>query len=744
MTGVVAYRTCPLCEATCGLEITLENGRVAGIRGDKDDVFSRGYLCPKGAALGELHEDPDRLRMPLVKKNGRFETVSWDEAFQAVEKGLKPVIDKYGKDSVAVYLGNPMVHTMSGVLYGRVFVKALGSRNVYSSSTVDQMPKQVTCGLMYGGAGSIPVPDLDRTDYLCVIGANPFASNGSLCTAPGFPDRLRAIKKRGKLVVIDPIRTRTAREADWHLPIRPGSDALLLLTLVNVLFAEGLVDLSHLKDHVNGLKEIETLAQEFTPEKVSAKCGLDAGDIRKLARELAQAPRAAVYGRMGTSTVQFGGLCSWLVDVVNILTGNLDKPGGAMFPNPAHARPNAASGGKGFKVGRWASRVKGLPEVCGELPVAALCDEMQSTGEGQVKALVTMAANPVLTMPNGARLEKALAGLEFMVSVDFYLNETTRQADVILPPPGPLAVGQYDFAFYGLSVRNISKYSAPILPEPDRPDKWEILLKLALIVSGQGAGGDIVGFDDMVAAMLAGKECGLPDSPVHGSSADDILKALAPRRGPERLLDLMIRTGAYGEGFGKNPDGLSLDKLIENPHGIDLGPLTPRIPEILKTPSAKIELAPPPLMEDVNRLRSFMNEKQAPYLLVGRRHILSNNSWMHNLPTLMKGPDRCTLLLHPDDASTVGLLDGGLARIKTEAGDVVAPVEITDYLQPGVVSLPHGYGHHLDGIHMGVAESRPGVNSNLLAREDSFDPLTGTSILNGIPVTIEPIKSQPF
>jgi anaerobic selenocysteine-containing dehydrogenase len=739
MTEIVAYRTCPLCEATCGLEITLENGCVAGIRGDKGDVFSKGYLCPKGAALGELHEDPDRLRSPLVKKNGRFETVSWDEAFQAVENGLKPVIEKYGKDAVAVYLGNPVVHTMSGTLYGRVFVKALGSRNVYSASTLDQMPKQVACGLMYGGAGIIPVPDLDRTDYLCVIGANPFASNGSLCTAPGFPDRLRAIKNRGRLVVIDPIRTRTAREADWHLPIRPGSDALLLLAMVNVLFAEGLADPGHLQDHINGLEEIETLAQDFTPEKVCTKCGLEADDIRTLARELAQAPTAAVYGRMGASTVRFGGLCSWLVDVVNILTGNLDKPGGAMFSNPAHARPNAKPGGKGFSIGRWATRVKGLSEVCSELPVAALCDEITTPGDGQIKALVTMAANPVLTMPNGARLDQALAGLDFMVSVDFYLNETTRQADVILPPPGPLAVGQYDFAFYGLSVRNVSKYSAPILPEPDRPDKWEILLKLSLIASGQGAGGDIAGFDDMVAAMMAGKECGLPDSPIFGSTPDDVLKALGDKRGPERLLDLMIRTGAYGDGFGKNPDGLSLDKLLKNPHGIDLGPLTPRIPEILKTQSAKIELAPPPLMEDVNRLRDFMNEKPSEYLMVGRRHLLSNNSWMHNLPTLMKGPDRCTLQLHPDDASKLGLKDGDSARIKTDAGQVVAPVEITGDLQPGVVSLPHGYGHNLDGIQMQVAESHPGINSNLLACEDAFDPLTGTSILNGIAVTIEPV-----
>jgi anaerobic selenocysteine-containing dehydrogenase len=601
------------------------------------------------------------------------------------------------------------------------------------------MPKQVACGLMYGGAGIIPVPDLDRTDYLCVIGANPFASNGSLCTAPGFPDRLRAIKNRGRLVVIDPIRTRTAREADWHLPIRPGADALLLLALLNVLFAEGLADPGHLKDHINGLKEIGTLAQDFTPEKVSAKCGLDAEDIRTLARELAHAPTAAVYGRMGASTVQFGGLCSWLVDVVTILTGNLDKPGGAMFSNPAHARPNVKPGGKGFSIGRWATRVKGLPEVCSELPVAALCDEITTPGDGQIKALVTMAANPVLTMPNGARLDQALAGLDFMVSVDFYLNETTRQADVILPPPGPLAVGQYDFAFYGLSVRNVSKYSSPILPEPDRPDKWEILLKLSLIVSGQGASGDIAGFDDMVAAMMAGKECGLPDSPVYGSTPDDVLKALGDKRGPERLLDLMIRTGAYGDGFGKNPDGLSLDKLLEHPHGIDLGPLTPRIPEILKTQSAKIELAPQPLVEDVNRLRDFMNEKSAPYVMVGRRHILSNNSWMHNLPTLMKGPDRCTLQLHPDDASKLGLKDGDSARIKTDAGQVVAPVEITGDLQPGVVSLPHGYGHNLDGIQMQVAESHPGINSNLLACEDAFDPLTGTSILNGIAVTIEPV-----
>ncbi|MEW6265549.1 MAG: molybdopterin-dependent oxidoreductase [Thermodesulfobacteriota bacterium] len=714
-----AFRTCPLCEATCGLTITLDGDRVVRVRGDERDVFSRGYFCPKGAALGELHHDPDRLRAPLIRSGGTFREASWDEAFSVVEQGLTGVAVARGKNAVAVYLGNPTVHHMAGVLYVRPLIKALGTRNVYSASTVDQMPKQVSCGLMFGSAAAIPVPDLDRADYLLMLGANPWASNGSLCTAPGFPERLKALRARGgRFVVVDPRRTRTAQEADEHLFIRPGTDPFLLLAMVRTLFVENRVSLGRLAEWVEGLSDLEPLAARFTPEAVAGITGIEAGTVQRLARELAEARSAAVYGRMGTSTVAFGGLTNWLVDVINILTGNLDRPGGAMFPGPAHLPDRTKAGGKGFKIGRWKSRVGGRPEVCGELPIAVLAEEIETPGQDQVRALLTLAGNPVLTTPNGRRLDAALASLDFMVSVDLYLNETTRRAHVILPPPSPLALGHYDFAFYGLSVRNVARYSAPVLPEAGRPDLWEILARLTLIVSGQDAAADPAGLDDFMAAVLA------------GDRAAEILPRLGGRRGPERLLDLMLRGGPYG---------LTLDDLLRAPHGLDLGPLAPRLPVIVQTPSGRIQLCPQEIKDDARRLIAALDRGPAEGLvLIGRRRPRSNNSWMHNLPSLAAGPSPCTLMVHPNDADSLDLKDGGSARVSSRVGEVIVPVELSDDVMPGVVCLPHGWGHDAPGTRLSVAARQPGVSSNLLTDEALLDPLSGTSVLNGIPVKVTP------
>ncbi|MFH1136634.1 MAG: molybdopterin-dependent oxidoreductase [Pseudomonadota bacterium] len=739
MKKETGYRTCPLCEATCGLEIILENGRPVKVRGDKDDVFSRGYLCPKGAALADLELDPDRLRRPLVRKNGRLEDATWDEAFQEVEKRLGPILKDHGRDAAAVYLGNPNVHTLAGQLFLRPLIKALGTKNVYSSSTVDQMPKQVSCGFMFGSAGTIPVPDLDRTSYLLMIGANPLASNGSLCTAPDFPGRLRALRSRGgKLVVVDPRRTKTAELADRHVFIRPGTDPYLLLGLIHVLFAENLVKPDRLAPWLNGLEKLKELVRDFTPDEVARVTGAAPEITVALARELAQAPTAAVYGRMGVSTVKFGTLANFLVDALNVLTGNLDRPGGAMFALPAHARLKNKPGGRGFTMGRWKSRVKGLPEVCGELPAAALAEEIETPGPGQVKALFTVAANPVLTLPDGPRLEKAFSSLDFYVAVDFYVNETTRLADVILPPAGPLCSGHYDLMLYGLAVRNIAKYSPPALAS-DGLDKWEILAKLALVAAGQGAAPPASALDDFAIFQLVQGELKNPESPAAGRDPAEILQALAGRKGPERMLDFLLRTGPYGDWFGVRPEGLTLKKLEENPHGLDLGPLEPRLPQALATPSAKIELAPEQIVADIGRLREENKSPAAGLLLVGRRSLLSNNSWMHNIPRLVNGKDRCTLLVHPADAGKLGLEHGEQARVASDRGQVVVKVEITDEVMPGVVSLPHGWGHTPADIRLSTARSRPGVNSNVLADLDVMDPLSGTSVLNGLPVRIEPV-----
>jgi len=737
-----SYHVCPLCEATCGLAIHTRGREVVGIRGDEADVFSEGFICPKGYALKELDADPDRLRVPLLRRGGTLEPATWDEAFAEIDRRLGPILRTQGRDAVAVYLGNPSAHSMALGLYAQVLLRALGTRNVYSASTVDQMPKQVAAGLMFGTLLSIPVPDLDRTDYLLILGANPFVSNGSLMTAPDVPGRLRAIRRRGgKVVVIDPRRTRTAAEASEHHFIRPGTDAYLLFGIVHTLFAEGLVRLGPLAPHTAGVEQVEVLARPFAPEAVAARCGIAADVIRRLAREVAGAGHAAVYARIGTCTQEFGTLASWLVDVVNVLAGHLDQVGGAMFTKAASGSANTRGmpgRGKGVRFGRRTSRVRQAPEVYGELPAACLAEEIETPGDGQVRALITIAGNPALSTPNGAHLERALAALDFMVSLDIYLNETTRHADVILPGLSPLEQSHYDLALRQLAIRNVATYSLPVFDPPaDQLPEWETLLRLAALVAGQGPAADTAGLDDFVTRQRVEHEVASPASPIHGRDAAEIMAALAPRRGPERLLDLMLRAGPYGDAFGANPGGLSLAALEAKPHGIDLGPLAPRIPEVLRTPSGKIELAPEPLVADVARLRAALERPGSSMVLIGRRDLRSNNSWMHNLGVLVKGNPRCTMHVHRADAERLGLADGGRARVVSRAGAIEVPVEVTEAIMPGVVSIPHGWGHDEPDVRLRIAAAHAGVNSNRLADEHALDPLSGNAVLNGIPVTVE-------
>jgi anaerobic selenocysteine-containing dehydrogenase len=734
--STAAYTTCPLCEATCGLELTLDGDRITAVRGDAADVFSRGFICPKGAALGQLDTDPDRLRGPLVRRDGQLTPATWAEAFAAVHAGLTRIIDRYGRDAVALYLGNPNVHSFAGGLYAGALRRALGSRNVYTASTLDQMPKHVSCGYLFGNPLAIPVPDVDRTDFLIVLGADPYTSNGSLWTAPDLPGRLAALRRRGgRLVVVDPRRSRTARAADRYLPIRPGTDVYLLLGMVNELFAADLVAPGRLADHVEGIERVRELVAPYPPEAVAPRCGIDAATIRELTHDLARAPRAAVYGRIGTTTVEYGTLTSWLVDVLNILTGNLDRPGGAMFALPAHGRRGTGKG-RGFTTGRWHSRVRGLPEVLGELPTATLADEIGTPGEGQVRALVTVAGNPALSAPNGDRLGAALAGLDFMVAVDPYLNETTRYADVILPPPPPSRQPHYDFSFLGLSVRNVANFSpAPVPPEPGTIDECEILPRLVAILAGLGPDADLDALAEAQAVQTLERICADPASPVHGAEPGKLAAALDGGTRAERALDLMLRTGPYGDWFGREPDGLSLSRLRAAPHGIDLGALEPRIPEVLRTPSGRIELCPEPIVAHLARLQAT---SEAPeFVLIGRRHLRSNNSWMHNVPALMKGRPRCTVVVNRADATRLGLADGGLARVTSRVGAVELPVEVTDDIAPGVVSIPHGWGHDAPGTRLTVARGQSGVNVNRITDDLRLDPLSGTAVLNAVPVELE-------
>jgi anaerobic selenocysteine-containing dehydrogenase len=743
MATDTVHRTCTLCEAHCGISVEVERraGRIVGVRGDPDDPFSRGYICPKAHGLKALQEDPDRLRRPLLRDGDGWREADWEEALERSATGLQKLRDAHGAEVLGAYVGNPNAHDLGSTFYLPALLRGLGSRKRFSASSVDQLPKMVSSCALYGAPlAMIPVPDVDRTDHLMVLGANPVVSNGSLATAPDFRGRLRRLRERGgRLVVVDPRRSETARIADEHVFIRPGTDAFFLFSLLHTLFQEDLATTGRLEGQLRGADQVRTLAKEFAPEATATTTGIDAATVRRLARELAGAERAACYGRIGTCTQEFGTLASWLVDLVTIFTGNLDRPGGALFPRPATGpavdRPRPR---QSLPLGRWHSGVRGLPESFGELPCAALAEEIDSAGESRIRGLVTVAGNPVLSTPNGARVARALAGLDFMVSVDFYLNETTRFADVILPPTSPLERSNYDLVFTGLSVRNVAKFSPRALDPPeDALDQWEILAELAGRVNGASA--EVV--DELVFSQALKLALG-PGSGCPELGEAEARAQLGEARGPERILDLLLRAGPHGDRFDAERDGLSLARLRAAEHGLDLGPLEPRLPDMLATGSGAVELAPDLLVRDVERLRARLRRPAASegFLLVGRRQVRTNNSWMGNLHALAKGRERCTLLVSPADAERLGLREGERARVRSRVGEVEAPVAVSEEMMPGVVSLPHGFGHDAEDARLQVARRHAGVNSNLLTDEEQLDALSGNAVLNGIPVEIHPAR----
>ena len=745
------FRTCPLCEATCGLEITVNpQEQVVRIRGDQKDVLSHGFICPKGSTLKQLHEDPDRLRMPLVKRDGKHVEVSWDEAWQVVADGFAGVIDRHGRGALSAYLGNPNAHNLGPQLFSAIMLRSMGTRNVFSASTVDQVPKHVTGGYMFGTAQSISVPDLDHTDYLLMLGANPYASNGSLCTAPDFPGRMERIRERGgKIVVVDPRRTKSVEAADEWVSIRPGTDGLFLAAIAHVMFAEKLVKIEpRIASLLNGLAEFEAAVAPFVPQHVAVATGVSADTITRIARELAGAPTAAVYGRIGVNTVEFGTTNAWLIEAINVISGNIDKRGGSMFTTPATggATTRGTGGkGKGFAMARGRSRVSNKAEVLGEYPVAVMGEEILTPGENQIRGMLTVAGNPVLSTPHSNQLDEALSQLEFMVSIDIYLNETTRHADVILPPPSALEKDHYDVGLYLYAVRNVANYSEQVLPRDESlPSEADILLKLAGIFQGLGPDCDPALLDDqsMNAAVVAA--VANSSSPIFGRDADEILQALNTngRRGTARSLDFALQTGPFGSAFGAVPNGLSLDMLIANPHGVDLGALEPRLPDMLRTPSGLIELSPQVFIDDLQRLEASIALVDADQmLLVGRRDLKSNNSWMHNIKVLTKGSLACTAHIHPDDAARLGVVTGSPLRIASRVGHIDVPAEVTDAVRQGVVSVPHGWGHGVTGTQMAVAAEKAGVNSNILTDDQVLDPLSGNAVLSAIPVTVELISA---
>ena len=704
------YRACNLCEAMCGLEIELQDGDITAIRGDKQDAFSRGHICPKAVALQDIHRDPDRLRYPMRRTADGWQRLGWDEAFDLAASEIRRIQEQYGRNAMAAYLGNPNVHNYGSMLYGPPLLRALKTQNRYSATSVDQLPHHLCAYLLFGHQLLLPVPDIDRTDFLLIFGANPAVSNGSLMTAPDIKKRLKELRGRGgKVVLVDPRRTETARLADKHYFVRPGTDAFLLAALVHTVFDEGLGDPGRLRDVLRGLEDFEQAISVFSPEVVAPRVGMEAGDIRGLAREFCAAPTAVCYGRMGVSVQEFGGVCQWLIHGLNLVTGNFDRPGGALFTRPAVDLLGRGYGGG--SVGRWHSRVRGLPEFAGELPVAALAEEMTTEGEGRIRGLVTSAGNPVLSTPNGRQLERGLEGLEFMVSIDFYINETTRHAHLILPPTAALEHDHYDLVFHALAIRNTTRYSQPLFePGEDTRHDWQILHELRQRL-------------DSRRTWRARFE-----------------RWMMGRLGPSGLLNLALRTGPYGAGFKPWASGLRLENLKRQPHGIDLGPLEPSLPARLKTPDRKIHLMPELLTRDLERLEAKLTETgdRPRLVMISRRQVRSNNSWMHNYGRLMRGKDRCTLEMHPEDALAHGVDGAQRVTVTSRVGSVDVPLEVTEAVMPGVVCLPHGWGHHRPGTRLAVAEQSPGASINDLTDELRVDAACGNAALSGVPVTVEP------
>jgi anaerobic selenocysteine-containing dehydrogenase len=683
--------------------VEVEGSEVVSIRGDDADPFSKGYICPKATALADLHADPDRLRHPMVREGTRWRELGWDEAFDLVAARIRAVQQQHGRDAVAVYQGNPTGHSLGLLTFGQLLLRNLGTRNCYSATSADQLPHMLAGLQMFGDALLMPVPDIDRTDFFLCLGGNPLVSNGSIMTAPDMRGRLKALRARGgKVVVVDPRRTETAEAADQHLFIRPGTDALLLLSLVHVIFAERLARPGRIAAFLDGIDDLERAARDFSPEATAAATGIGPEAVRTLAKDLAGSC-GVVYGRLGVTTQEFGGVGAWLVVALNAILGRLDERGGMMFTTPAvDVEPLTRAIGFDIKFGRYKSRVRGLPEFGGELPVVTLAEEMDTPGPGQVRAFICSAGNPVLSTPNGRRLERALGNLEFFVAIDPYLNETTRHAHVILPPTSALEHSHYDLGIATLAVRNVAKYSPPLFQRAaDHRHDSEICLEL---------------WTRLGMPKLVGRA----------------LRPAVKRLQPEAILELALRAGHYGVGRG----GLSLGKLRASPHGVDLGPLEPRFPSRLRTKAKRIALAPRLYLDDLPRLRARLTAPPAELTLIGRRHLRSNNSWCHNSTRLVKGPPRCTLLIHPTDAAARGIADGDTVELASKTGRVRVPAEVSDEIMAGVVSLPHGWGHARPGTQLSVANANPGASVNDVTSEDLYDPVSGNAALSGLDVVV--------
>jgi anaerobic selenocysteine-containing dehydrogenase len=695
------YRACNLCEAICGLEIKTQGDQVLSIKGDKNDPLSRGFICPKGTAMEDIYTDPDRLRKPVKRQGDGWAEISWQEAFDTVAEKLVAVQQQHGQNAVAFYAGNPNVHNYGSMTHASVLRKAVQSKIHFSATSLDQLPHHLTSYSLYGHQSLIPVPDIDHSNYMLIIGGNPLASNGSIMTSPDIPKRLKAIQQRGgRFVVIDPRRSETAEIADQHLFIRPGTDAWLLMAMLNTLFAEDLVSTGHLADLLLGINDVRSACASFTPELAEQRTGIAAEQIRQLARDMANTQGAVCYGRMGVSVQVYGTLCQWAIQMINILTSSMDVRGGMIPSSPAFGYIKPGESGAGH-FAAFHSRVSGLPEFAGELPATVMSEEILTQGEGQIRGLITIAGNPVLSAPNGNQMDQALESLDFMVSIDFYINETTQHADIILPPTSALEHDHYDLAFHRLAVHNTARFNEAVFePAAGSKHDWEIFNELGLAIAAR-----------------------------KGIEAK-------PLPSPDKLIDMGIQRGPYGAAAGHELE-LTLDKIKQYPHGLDIGPLQPSLTERLCTSDGKINLMADYIAKDLVRLAEDQQSlAEDELLLIGRRHIRSNNSWMHNSHRLIKGKPRWQLLMHPQDLAAHQLQDQSQVRIQSRVGEVQTQVVASDEVMPGVVSLPHGWGHKRDGVSMEIAREQGGVSCNDLTDDKLIDQASGNSALNGVPVRV--------
>lgn len=711
------FRVCNLCEAMCGLEISHDGHKVIAVKGDKEDPLSKGSICPKGVLIDKLHSDPNRLKKPLLKQeNGEWKEIGWEKALDIVGEKINETRKKYGNDAVGLYLGNPTVHNFGMMIMTGELKRMLGTKNSFSPTSMDQLPHHFMGYYMYGHPLNIPIPDIDRTQYIIMFGANPIASNGSLMSAPGIHKRLLNIQKRGgKVVQFDPRRNETSRIVDEHHFIKPSTDIYFLLGMLHLIQKNNWITLGHLETHITGLEKLKDIAAEFTPEKVAKITGVAEEVIIRVTKEYVLEEKAVLYGRMGMSTQEHGGLCHWLSGVINILTGHLDKPGGAMFTKPAFDIKRASKFEK--LHGRWKSRVRGLDEFEGEFPVSVMAEEMLTPGEGQIKALITYAGNPALSTPNAKRLEEALPNLDFMVSIDIFLNETTRHADIILPPPSHLEIEHYDLIFNLISVSNNVKFSEPLFKkEENQLYDWQIAKELIKRLAK-----------------------------VSDKKSSKIFEWFTPKQ----LLNLGLLIGPYGKLSHPSRwfSGLNLKKVIDSKHGISLGTLKPRIPEVLLTEDGAINIADDVFIKGLEKVKEQFQKygdkttSEKEFLLIGRRHLRTNNSWMHNIETLAKGKNKCTVMMHPADAQKLKLIDKQEVKVSSKTGNINIPVEVTENIMPGVVSIPHGFGHNKKGTQLDIA-SKPvyaGVSVNDITDHNRIDPVTGNAAFSGQTVSISTI-----